>query len=191
MYAPTFDRAPDPPGQLLGERRMLVPVRGWPLRIKPRILVSRLVPVENNRRALKRHTPGMAVDLTVLQERRIEAAQPGAVRVAGRQRIERHDQVIVDERECIGGEQDSELWTGIRLQSGLCLGQRVLIRTCIDRRYLDRRVVTLEVGGIAVNDLGDRSTDRYREIEADLGRFGSTRNSGKSQRGDGLQQTAT
>ncbi len=129
-----------------------------------------LFQIQHDGRALERHAPGVAVDLAVLQERRIEAAQPGAIRVAGRQRVERHDQVVVDQRERVGGQQHRQLRPGFRLQRGLRLGQRVLIGAGVDRRHLDRRVLALEVGRVAVDDLGDRSADGDREIEADLGR---------------------
>ena len=149
---------------------MLVPGRRRTFRVQSGILERGLVPVQHDGRTLERHAPGVAVDLAVLQERRIEAAQPGAIRVAVRQRVERHDQVVVDQREHIGGQQHRELRTGVRLQRGLRLGQGVLIGAGVDRRHLDRRVLALEVGGIAVDDLRDRSANRDREIETDIGR---------------------
>ncbi len=170
---------------------MFVPGRRRTLRIQSGILKRRLVPVQHDGRALEWHAPGVAVDFAVLQERRIEAAQPGAIRIAGRQRVERHDQVIVDQRKRIGGQQHGELRTRLRLQCGLRLGHGILIRAGVDRRHLDRWVLALEVCRVAVDDLRDRSANRDREVETDVGRrIGGAGDGRQRQRGAGGRQYA-
>ena len=128
LHAPPLHGVAAPPGQLLRERGMLVPGGRRTLRIQSGILKRRLVPVQHDGRALERHAPGVAIDFAVLQERRIEAAQPGAIRIAGRQRVERHDQVVVDQGKRIGGQQHRELRTRLSPSVAVCaLVMRILI----------------------------------------------------------------
>ena len=55
------------------------------------------------------------------------------------------------------------------LVRGQRLGDRFLVGAGIDRLHLDAGIGLLEIGGIAVDDLGDRSADRDRIEERDLG----------------------
>ena len=54
------------------------------------------------------------------------------------------------------------------LHRGQRLGDRLLVAARIDRLDLDAGIFLLEVGGVAVDDLGDRAADGDRVVERDL-----------------------
>ena len=55
------------------------------------------------------------------------------------------------------------------LVRGERLDDRLLVGARVDRLHLDAGVLLLEIGGEAVDDLGDRPADRHRVVEGDLG----------------------
>ena len=115
------------------------------------------------------HAPGLAAGLAVRHEGREEALQPLLVVVGLDEIIDRDDRVLVDQREHVGRQQHR----GHRRRAALVRGERLddglLIGAGIDRLHLDRRVGLLEVGRVAVDDLGDRAADRDRIEERDFG----------------------
>ena len=84
--------------------------------------------------------------------------------------VDGHDRVLVDQREHVGRQQHGDVAAALPLLSAVsALTIDVLIGAGIDRLHLDAGIGLLEVGGIAVDDLGDRAADRDRIVERDLG----------------------
>ena len=68
-------------------------------------------------------------------------------------------------------ESSTEVTGGVPLLCAVsALVMRFLIGAGIDRLHLDRRIGLLEIGRVAVDDLGDRAADRDRIEERDFGR---------------------
>ena len=162
-------------GQLLRELDLLGPGLRRLLRIEAGLLEQVLVPVEHHGGALERDAPsllfvrGLAAGLAVLHEAGIEAGEPLLVLVGLDEVVEGHDRLFVDQREHVGREQHRKHRRGAALMRGQRLDDGLLIGAGIDRLQLDRRVVLLEVGGVGVDQLGDRPADGDRIEERELG----------------------
>ena len=142
-------------GLLPGPRRLVG--------VEPGLLEELLVVVHHDRRALERDAPRLAVGLAVLHERRVEALQPRAVVVGLDQVVERDDRVLVDQREHVGRQQDRHDRRLAALDGGQRLGDRLLVAARVDGLQLDAGILLLEVGGVAVDDLGDRARRPRRD----------------------------
>ena len=112
----------------------------------------------------------MAAGLAVLHEGRIEGLDPGFVALRGGDCVNRLDQIVVDQREHVGRQQNDDIGRITGLGGGHRLHDRVLIAAGIDRLHGDIGMRLAEVGDITVDDLGDRAADGDRIIEGDLGR---------------------
>ena len=153
--------------ELLAHRDHLVPARRRLFRIEAGVLEGVLVPVQHDGRALERNAPGLAVDLAVGHERRIEILEP---RLVADKAVKRHDGVLVHQREDVGREQHRQLRRLAAFHGGHRFGHRVGVVAGIDRRHLDIGVFLLEAADHVVDDLGHGAADRDRVIHREIDR---------------------
>ena len=177
-------------GQLLGELDHLVPRRRALLGVEAGLLEGVLVPVENDRRALERHAPGLAAGAAVQHERLVEAVEPLPVVGALGDVVDRHDRLFVDEREHVGREQHRELRRLAALGRRQRLHDRLLVGARVDRVHLHVGVLLAEVGSHLVDRLRHRAADGDRVVEVDLGDLLRRRRQRRGDGGDGREGDA-